>query len=504
MDIELSGTGDQQNAIMGASYLLDIGDWYNKNVSGSMIIQGRMLRTIRLGSKTEPIVISIGSLTLSNCVSLQKLVLSRIATLAGTLNLSSCTHLQEVYADGTSLTQVVLPKGGGLRVVEFSAYNRYLSLSNYPLLTTEGVGIDSCKSAITDFFVVDCPLLKPMQLLVDIMDAQSGQGNDHALKRIRAVGFEETYYSSGMLDKLAKMADGSYEGLSSDGIAGEDPLPVLDGTLNIYADVYEDSINALRNSFSRLVLNIKGNYYVRFKDPEFQRLVVAKWSTDGVGVTQAQLNAITKFPRGVCEGNVGVVDLSDFGNKFVSCNIMEYSVFENCSNLEFIKFPDNPIRIENNAFKNCVNLSFDLPVNCSLGAGCFTSTGIIDLVIKRGVTFNGTSNFSRCVKLETAIFEEGCTVVIDSIFNRCTNLHHVTLPSTITEIQNGAFWGVSALQTFLIKAEIPPALGTGVFAGISMYAKIYVPDNSVNAYKTALGWSEQASKIKPISEYVEK
>lgn len=85
MEIELSGSGDQQNAIQGASYLQDIGDWHNKNVTGSMIIQGRMLRDIRLGSKDAPVVISISSLTLSNCVSLQRLLLSNIATLAGTL-----------------------------------------------------------------------------------------------------------------------------------------------------------------------------------------------------------------------------------------------------------------------------------------------------------------------------------------------------------------------------------------------------------------------------------
>ena len=113
MEIELSGSGDQQNAIQGASYLQDIGDWYNKNVQGSMIIQGRMLRDIRLGSKTEAIVISISSLTLSNCTSLQRLLLSNISTLSGTLNLAGCTHLQEVYADGTSLVQIILPKGGG-------------------------------------------------------------------------------------------------------------------------------------------------------------------------------------------------------------------------------------------------------------------------------------------------------------------------------------------------------------------------------------------------------
>ncbi|MHC8418195.1 hypothetical protein, partial [Bacteroides hominis] len=74
-----------------------------------MIVQGKMLREIRLGHKAAGIVISISSLTLSNCVSLQKLVLSRIATLAGTLNLTACSHLKEVYIDGTSITQLRLP-----------------------------------------------------------------------------------------------------------------------------------------------------------------------------------------------------------------------------------------------------------------------------------------------------------------------------------------------------------------------------------------------------------
>ncbi len=506
MDIELSGTGDQQNAIMGASYLLDIGDWYNKNVSGSMIIQGRMLRTIRLGSKTEPIVISIGSLTLSNCVSLQKLVLSRIATLAGTLNLSSCTHLQEVYADGTSLTQVVLPKGGGLRVVEFSAYNRYLSLSNYPLLTTEGVGIDSCKSAITDFFVVDCPLLKPMQLLVDIMDAQSGQGNDHALKRIRAVGFEETYYSSGMLDKLAKMADGSYEGLSSDGIAGEDPLPVLDGTLNIYADVYEDSINALRNSFSRLVLNIKGNYYVRFKDPEFQRLVVAKWSTDGVGVTQAQLDKVTVFPYGVCNENTIIEDLSDFGEKFPNVVEIEGSAFEYCTGLTSIGVPVNKhITIKKNAFigTSLNERGIDL-LWISVGDRAFCYCKFVNLFIPNTVNFDsGTNHWASNNLLVRAELEEGHSLIPQDICTNCTSLKTFVIPSTVNTIRQSILHGCNAIKYIICKAITPPRLDNNLGYINQNNWRIYVPDESVDVYKVAANWSTLASKIKPISEYVE-
>ena len=382
MEIELSGTGDQQNAIQGASYLQDIGDWYDKNVQGSMVIQGRMLREIRLGSKTENIVISITSLTISNCTSLQKLVLSNIATLSGTLNLTSCTHLQEVYADGTSLSQMKLPTGGSMRVIEFSPRNQYLSLSNYPLLPTEGVRIEQCKGIITDFFVEDCPLLHPVKLLVEVMEAQKEQGTEHALKRVRVVGFNETYDSSDILDKLASLADGSYEGLSSEGIAGEDPVPVLDGTLNIHADVYEDSINALRSKFNRLVLNITGNYYVRFKDPEFHRLVVKRWSTDGVGVTRKQLAAVTDFPNDYFKDNKEITDLSDFAENFVNVNLFKQRTFENCTGLKTISLPNEKIDTSAIAIFGHTSLDengIDLSCLTTLGFGIFKNCKFVHI-----------------------------------------------------------------------------------------------------------------------------
>lgn len=349
MEIELSGSGDQQNAIQGASYLQDIGDWHNKNVQGSMIIQGQMLRDIRLGSKTEPIVISISSLTISNCVSLQRLLLSNISTLAGTLNLAACTHLQEVHADGTSLVQVILPAGGGLRTVEFSAYNQYLTLANYPLMTNEGVGIDLCKGIITDFFVVDCPRIDPMRLLVDIMNTQDDQGGAHALKRIRAVGFDENYESSEMLDKLVQLADGSYSGLSSEGLSGEDDYPVLDGTLNINANCYEDSIEALRNTFKKLVLNITGEYFIRFTDPLLAQMMISRYDTDkDGGISASDANQITQIPSEFLKGNQEIKSLKGF-EKLTNCTLYGNIAFEG-SSLEDAYFPPNLVTIRNRCF----------------------------------------------------------------------------------------------------------------------------------------------------------
>ena len=454
MEIELSGSGDQQNAIQGASYLQDIGDWHNKNVQGSMIIQGQMLRDIRLGSKTEPIVISISSLTISNCVSLQRLLLSNISTLAGTLNLAACTHLQEVHADGTSLVQVILPAGGGLRMVEFSAYNQYLTLANYPLMTNEGVGIDLCKGIITDFFVVDCPRIDPMRLLVDIMNAQNDQGGVHALKRIRAVGFDENYESSEMLDKLAQLADGSYSGLSSEGLSGEDEYPVLDGTLNINANCYEDSIEALRNTFKKLVLNITGGLYIRFQDPVVQNICGVQWG-DGNGCTKDSFISVITFPEKAFTGNSNLQYFPELGDLFVNCTAIANFAFKDCQNLRVCTLPAGLKKIGNASFANCVNLTeIEIPNGVSIDYAAFGSCGLTHVIVPKDTIYLSGATFNNCRSMKEAVLEEGCAIIINSMFSGCANMFRITLPSTLQIIKENSFFNCGNLDDIILPVSI--------------------------------------------------
>lgn len=504
MLIELSGSGDQQNTIQGASYLQDIGDWYDKNVTGSMIIQGRMLREVRLGSKTHPIVISVSSLTLSNCVSLQKLVLSNIRTLTGTLNLTACTHLKEVYADGTALSQIRLPQGGGLEHIEFSAYNQYLMLSNYPLLSTAGVDINLCKKIITDFFVVNCPNVGSMDLLVSIMDAQSEQGNNHQLKRIRAVGFENTYNSSAILDKLAVLANGTYEGLSSEGLSGEDTLPVLDGTLHVHANVYQDSVDALRNTFRKLTLNIVGNTYIRFKDAEVQRIAVNAYSKDKVGVLKSDAEDVTFITDTVFKGNTKISDFSDFGNVFTKVNDIKQRAFEGCTNLKWFTLPEveGGISIGLSAFsKTQLNEnSIDLRKVSVLKYNSFQGCIFTNVFIPSSVDISDAgSAFQANLSLETAEIEEGPTY-IKSMFADCPNLTQMVFPSTTQVFSAPIIQGCLKIQRIVVKATVPPLFENADALGWTSSPSwgIYVPEASVAAYKSAPVWQKYASRIYPL------
>mgnify|MGYP000641886690 FL=1 len=472
--IDLGGSADQQNAIQAASWLLSIGDWHLKNVSGTMVVRGKRLTELTLGSKSENVIISITGLTLAGCGSLQTILLSNITTLQGTLDLSNCINIREVYADGTNLSQIKVPDGGGLEVIEYPANNKYISFRNFPVLTTEGLIIGQCAVSITDFWIENCPLLKPMKLLSDIIEAQQEQGNNHALKHIRAIGFEEEYYTADALDMLAKLADGTYEGLSAEGLAGEDPIPVLNGKITVHSKYYQDSVDKLRNIFDRLELIMDGEAAIRFADAEVLRVLlnatvgaynaISKVDKDGDGMlTEEELSSLTTLSN----RNDNVYSM------FKDNTVIEtFNEFQYFTGLEFIN---------SSSFEGCSSLKeITLPVLTKMGNGVFAGSGIEKLIIPEGYQNIGPL-----------------------VLQRCYNLRLVDFPSTVTSISEGGslFWAMKNQVTVICRAFTPPTFGTWGYDGDPKV--IYVPDVSVDAYKLAAGWSLQATKIYPLSTYME-
>ena len=61
------------------------------------------------------------------------------------------------------------------------------------------------------------------------------------------------------------------------------------------------------------------------------------------------------------------------------------------------------------------------------------------------------------------------------------------------------FNGCSSLKEVTFLHTTPPKYNN-TLTGCSSLESIYVPDESVNAYKTATKWSQFASNIKPLSK----
>ena len=83
----------------------------------------------------------------------------------------------------------------------------------------------------------------------------------------------------------------------------------------------------------------------------------------------------------------------------------------------------------------------------------------------------------------------------------------VIIGTSVTSIEDYAFGGKKNYTKFIIKAVTPPSITAYSFrdynVGTAFNSSFYVPDESVDAYKTATNWTSYAAFIKPLSEYVE-
>ena len=82
------------------------------------------------------------------------------------------------------------------------------------------------------------------------------------------------------------------------------------------------------------------------------------------------------------------------------------------------------------------------------------------------------------------------------MFAGTRNLKYIWIPREITSIGEGAFWSCPHLKSLTCNHTTPPTLGEKVFDWCSELSYIIVLEESEEAFKTAPGWSDHASKIR--------
>ena len=78
---------------------------------------------------------------------------------------------------------------------------------------------------------------------------------------------------------------------------------------------------------------------------------------------------------------------------------------------------------------------------------------------------------------------------------RACKLTTITFPASLEIVGGNQFEDATELKYVYCKAVVPPTSDDQLFLRASKVEKIYVPRNSVEAYKVATGWSQRADKI---------
>ena len=91
-------------------------------------------------------------------------------------------------------------------------------------------------------------------------------------------------------------------------------------------------------------------------------------------------------------------------------------------------------------------------------------------------------------------------ISLKRVFNTCSNLVTFDIPSTVTSFDAYALY-INTIKNLIVRNTIPPSTQNSSFERLTI-TNIYVPDASVNTYKTTGKWADFASYIHPLSEYV--
>lgn len=282
---------------------------------------------------------------------------------------------------------------------------------------------------------------------------------------------------------------------------------------------------------------------IQFKDPAVKSICVAKWDQNGDGELSVEEAGKVTDVNNVFTENKEIVTFGEF-KYFTGIEDLAERAFLECSNLVSIELPasityigknafrfcyvlalqnlpDGIQRIGDGAFKYCYELritelpsqldSIDrsvflechnirlkkLPANIkSIGVGSFENCTSLEISeIPDAVRKIGETAFSGCVGIKSLVLPKELTKIPSKAFSNC-HFKEITIQENVKLIESDAFVGCDRLATVRLLPETPPEMldkNLGVYLDT-----IYVPAASLEAYRTAPGWSRWKDRIHPI------
>ena len=255
-------------------------------------------------------------------------------------------------------------------------------------------------------------------------------------------------------------------------IGGLDNTSNLQGRLHVI-NSYRKYITKLTTDYSNLYI-ASDNYYMAFDDLAVESVFANGDYGDGIGITEANANRITKLSQTSGFRNNTSIEHFDELSQFVNLKTIDSYTFQGCSNLKTIDL-SNITSLGTNVFKGCSLISIDhfpelnevpnstfadnttleiveLPSTITrLGdvcfAGCSNLTSIGDT---SNVTIYGDKCLRNCSSLNVSLDLSDVTWLGNYCFDGCQNINITKLP------QNQCTFGVSMFSNSGIKsAQIP-------------------------------------------------
>lgn len=141
-------------------------------------------------------------------------------------------------------------------------------------------------------------------------------------------------------------------------------------------------------------------------------------------------------------------------------------------------------------------IEYDSQADIPLFATAFPNNPVVKVTLGKDVNWVD-SWFENCSALTTVtISDDGPSLVLShEAFATCKAIKQIIIPARVTDLLWHALYLDWTESVIIMKAVTPPYL----YESALSVARIYVPDESLEAYRTATNWNQYVDKIFPIS-----
>lgn len=211
---------------------------------------------------------------------------------------------------------------------------------------------------------------------------------------------------------------------------------------------------------------VNGVYYNIYGSNKASVTYISYTTTYHVGNTQYQLYGVACYNYDNKYKNaVTIPETVTYNGTTYTVTSIENYAFANCGALTDVSIPNTVSSIGNYAFYNC--------------------SGLKNITLPISVTSIGEYAYSGCSGLSYVTIPDSVTSIGYQAFYNCSKVTNITIGKSVTSIGGSAF-NCPSFSSITCLATTPPSASG--FPNTST-AKLYVPKESVELYKTTSGWN---------------
>ena len=260
---------------------------------------------------------------------------------------------------------------------------------------------------------------------------------------------------------------------------------------NLVSNIYQDSIGVI--TFDGVVTSI--GYYA-FEGSSLASIIIPN------GVTNIGEGAFTNCSSLISikvEKDNAIYDSREDCNAIIQT--ATNTLIAGCQNTII---PNGVMQIANSAFEGCSSLTNIIIPNgvTAIGSYAFQNCSSLESInIPNDIKNIEASTFFGCSSLTSIVIPNSVTRILESAFEGCSSLFSIEIGESVTTIENRAFFGCYSINTIYCYPVAPPEiLFLSTFENCK--ATVYVPCQTVDAYKAAYGWRIFADNIQePLPAY---